>query len=118
MPSIIFCFWPIKTCYDIFSYQQELPTRFKKDIVKAATAHDDYIGIDNMQRVLANIGADQRLTKKDLELIFSEVGSNGEIPAKRFMQMIWGDPLLEFAPSCICFIHFRLSPHHKYVFGG
>lgn len=71
-----------------YSYTQELPTRFKKDIARAAVVHDDFVGVDGVERVLANIGAEKRLTKKDLELIFTEVGEGGEIHANRFMQMI------------------------------
>ena len=72
----------------LYSYTQELPARFKKDIAKAAVVHDDFVGMSGVERVLANIGAQERLSKKDLELIFQEVGSNGEIPAKRFIQII------------------------------
>lgn len=73
----------------INSYQQELPTRFKKEIVKAAISHDEYIGVDGVERMLTNIGAAQRLSREDLKLIFTEVGGEGgEIPAQRFLQMI------------------------------
>ena len=70
------------------SYTQELPARFKKDITKAAVVHDDFVGVDGLERVLMNIGAQQRLSKEDLNLIFSEMGQGGEIPASRFIQLI------------------------------
>ena len=50
--------------------------------------HDDFVGVDGVERVLLNIGADNRLSKNDLQLIFNEVGEGGEIKANRFMQMI------------------------------
>lgn len=62
--------------------------RFKKDIAKAAVVNDDCVGVDGVERVLHNIGAEQRLTKKELETIFTEVGDGGEMPAKQFLQMI------------------------------
>lgn len=70
------------------SYTQELPLRFKKDIAKAAVVHDDLVGMTGVERVLANIGATERLSKGDLELIFQEVGNNGEMSAKRFISII------------------------------
>ena len=72
----------------INSYTQELPTRFKKDIAKAAVEHDDKVALGGLERVLSNIGLNERMTKKDLELIFQEVGSNGEMPANRFISII------------------------------
>ena len=62
--------------------------RFKKDIAKAAAVHDDFVGVDGVARVLFNIGAEQRLSKKELQDIFTEIGEGGEMPAKRFLQMI------------------------------
>lgn len=50
--------------------------------------HDDFVAKEGLERVLSNIGAEQRMTKEDLQLIFAEIGEGGEIPAKRFMQMI------------------------------
>ena len=73
----------------LYSYTQELPARFKKDIAKAAVVHDDLVGLSGVERVLNNIGLTERLTKNDLELIFQEVGNNGEMPAKRFISIIW-----------------------------
>mmetsp|Transcript_15720 Transcript_15720/g.29975 ORF Transcript_15720/g.29975 Transcript_15720/m.29975 type:complete len:116 (-) Transcript_15720:121-468(-) len=74
--------------YRLANYQQELPMRFKKDIAKAAVVHDDLVGVDGVERVLYNIGAEQRLSKQELEGIFTEMGEGGEIPASRFLQMI------------------------------
>lgn len=62
--------------------------RFKKDIAKAAVVHGDLVGVDGVERVLYNIGAAQRLSKQELEVIFSEMGDGGEMSATRFLQMI------------------------------
>jgi len=50
--------------------------------------HDDFVGIDGVERVLMNIGAQQRLSHEDLNLIFSEMGQGGEIPASLFIKLI------------------------------
>ena len=39
--------------------------------------------MENMQKVLKNIGASQKLTDEELQLIFAEVGDAGAIPADR-----------------------------------
>mmetsp|Transcript_2090 Transcript_2090/g.4545 ORF Transcript_2090/g.4545 Transcript_2090/m.4545 type:complete len:116 (+) Transcript_2090:253-600(+) len=74
--------------YRLANYTQELPTRFKKELTKAAVVHDDFVGIDGVERVLMNIGAQQRLSHEDLNLIFSEMGQGGEIPASLFIKLI------------------------------
>ena len=50
--------------------------------------HDDFVGMTGVERVLANIGAEQRLSKHDLELIFQEVGKDGEMSTTSFIQII------------------------------
>jgi hypothetical protein len=73
------------------SYQQELPTRFKKDIVKAALSNkqSDLVGLDGMQRVLTNIGAESRISDGDMQLIFKELGNEaGKIPINRLVQIL------------------------------
>jgi hypothetical protein len=74
----------------LFSYTQELPTRFKKEIVLAAAQeHSDKIVLEGMQRVLHNIGADNRLSSNDLKAIFQEVGNeSGEIPAQSLIRFL------------------------------
>jgi Ca2+-binding EF-hand superfamily protein len=68
------------------SYSRELPSRFKKDIVRAAKNEDNAIALDAMERVLRNIGAN--LSHDDLEIIFSEIGESGVIPAERMTQIL------------------------------
>jgi len=64
------------------SYAQELDSRFKKDIVRAATNEKagNTIGLDGIMRVIHNIGADQRFSSKELKVIFDELGDGREIP--------------------------------------
>jgi hypothetical protein len=41
----------------------------------------------SMQKVLNNIGASQKLTDEELQLIFAEVGDAGAIPADRMVTL-------------------------------
>jgi hypothetical protein len=79
------------------SYTQETPTRFKKDIIRAAAgsvssaeaALRKNIAAQGLQRVLANIGAAERLSIDELQMIFRELGNErGEIPARNFIQLL------------------------------
>ena len=63
------------------SYTQEIPTRFKKDIVRAAQRVDNKdIVLEGMQRVIANINMEHRVSPTDMEIIFQEMGG-GEAKA-------------------------------------
>jgi len=72
------------------SYTQEIPTRFKKDIVRAAsTEENSIIEMTGLQRVLANIGASHTLSAYELQSIFAEVGNkDGRIPAHTMVQLL------------------------------
>lgn len=75
------------------SYTQEIPTRFKKDVVRAATkdTHEvsDFVAIEGLQRVLFNIGAGQRVSQEDVQAIFNELGDDtGRIQAKTMIQIL------------------------------
>jgi hypothetical protein len=71
------------------SYQRELPSRFKKDIMAAAAPREQPVVMDGLQRVLMNIGAENRLSQSDMEIIFEELGNGrGEIPAMRMIQIL------------------------------
>ena len=74
----------------LYSYTQELPTRFKKDFFQAASLeHSDRIVLEGMQRVLANIGASHRLSPSEVKVIFDELGNEmGEIPVKQMAQIL------------------------------
>ena len=85
---------PFSYCLSLFptavnySYTQELPTRFKKEIVSCA-AEGDRVEAAGLQRVLRNIGASQKLTAQDLQAIFAEMGNeHGEITAQRLVQLL------------------------------
>jgi hypothetical protein len=76
----------------LISYTQEIPSRFKKDLVKAATKgtnSTDIIAKDGLHRLLFNIGASQRVSSSDVETIFNELGDgNGNLHAKTMIQFI------------------------------
>jgi hypothetical protein len=73
-------------CFSFSSYTQELPTRFKKDVFRAAVQEpeSDHIALSGLTRVLANIGASDRLSYSEMEIIFQELGNEmGEIHVQR-----------------------------------
>ena len=78
-----------------YSYTQELPTRFKKELLQAAcrtssTDNNDRIVQEGMQRVLANIGASDRVSAAEIKSIFDELGNDkGEIVSQKLMQILW-----------------------------
>ena len=82
--------------YRLVHYTQEIPRRFKKDIVTAActstsnkTAPEDAVCMEGLQQVLRNIGLNDRLSHRDLQIIFEEEGNEaGAIPANRMMQLL------------------------------
>jgi hypothetical protein len=73
-------------------YTQELPTRFKKDVVKAAAIRQDdmeQIALEGLQKVVFNIEAHHQVSRQDVELIFREFcGDEGYIPAERMLRML------------------------------
>jgi phosphoribosylaminoimidazole (AIR) synthetase len=71
-----------------YSYAQEIPSRFKKDIVHAAKDQNGVIVMEAMERVLRNIGAPNSLSELELRAIFDEVGEAGHIRADRMVQIL------------------------------
>eukprot|EP00565_Helicotheca_tamesis_P005315 CAMPEP_0185733724 /NCGR_PEP_ID=MMETSP1171-20130828/20377_1 /TAXON_ID=374046 /ORGANISM="Helicotheca tamensis, Strain CCMP826" /LENGTH=114 /DNA_ID=CAMNT_0028403523 /DNA_START=143 /DNA_END=487 /DNA_ORIENTATION=+ len=75
-------------------YTQEVPSRFKKDILRAADLNrDGYISAHAIESVLRNIGADGRITKEEIDTIFMEAGEKrsenaSEIPVDKMMLLI------------------------------
>jgi hypothetical protein len=73
-------------------YTQELPTRFKKDVVKAAAIKLDdteQIALEGLQKVIFNIGAHHQVSRQDVELIFREISCDeGYIPAEQMLKML------------------------------
>jgi hypothetical protein len=64
--------------------------RFKKDIIRAAKqVESDRVALEGMNRVLANINMQHKITIQEMETIFREVGGeSGLIPADRMMKII------------------------------
>ena len=64
----------------LYSYAQEFPNRFRKDVVKAATINSRQLNIEavsaeGIEHVLQNIGMGHRMSRDEIEGIVSEVGS-------------------------------------------
>lgn len=64
------------------SYSQELPRRFRQDIVKAARTGkfssprlDSAVSAEGVAHVLDNIGMGDRMSRSEIEGIFAEVGA-------------------------------------------
>ena len=80
----------------MFSYAQELPIRVKKEIISAAlkdnaapAANEDVVRFEGLQRVLINIGAQDRVTTSDMKSIFDELGNEkGEIGTQKLIQLL------------------------------
>jgi hypothetical protein len=73
------------------NYGQCLPTRFKKEIIKAADENrDGNIPIDGLEKLLLNIGAAGRVSRSEIETIFSEAGepSNMTIRSENMMKLL------------------------------
>ncbi len=74
------------------SYSREIPSRFKKDIIRAAKQdHNDaeHIVLEGLQQLIANIKMEHKVSQSDIQTIFYEIGdSSGKIPAERMMNMI------------------------------
>jgi hypothetical protein len=50
--------------------------------------NSDRIALHGMQKVLANIHMDHRVTKSDMEVIFKEIGGNAEAISKENLMKI------------------------------
>lgn len=77
--------------YRLENYTQELPGRFKKEVIKAATQSQecpDRVALDSFSRVLMNIGAENRLTRHEIKAIFEELGDGKEIPADNLTKLL------------------------------
>ena len=76
----------------MYSYTQEIPTRFKKDIVSAAAASNknhETVNVVGLQHVLENIGAAHALSLQEMHSIFVEMGNErGEIPTTKMVQLL------------------------------
>ena len=58
------------------SYGQELPSRFAKEVTKAADADGDgFISAAEIEQLLQNIGAQEALSKEEIHEVMEEMGS-------------------------------------------
>jgi hypothetical protein len=74
-----------------FSCAQTIPSRFKKDIVRAAKQDetDARVGLEGMQQVMANINMEHRMSRSKIQTMFCEIGGEkGAIPAERCMNLM------------------------------
>jgi len=61
----------------------------KKEIIRAAKAEsDDRVVLEGLHKVIVNIGVSHKVSREDVETIFSEIGQDGYIPAERMLKMI------------------------------
>ena len=84
--------------YRLQNYDREVPSRFKKDILKAAMIHDSklssnseaeaVVAMDSLKRVLGNIHMENRLTQLEMQALFEELGNGKEIPAQNIIKFI------------------------------
>ena len=76
------------------SFSEELPSRCKKEIIRAADYHDDgKITIDGLYQIVSNIGAADDVSKADIGGIFDELGDHSStentIEVKDMLKLIW-----------------------------
>jgi hypothetical protein len=92
--------------YRLENYDREVPSRFKKDILKAAMIHDSkvsssngggggggaaaesVVAMDSLKRVLGNIHMENCLTQQEMQALFEELGNGKEIPAQNIIKFI------------------------------
>mmetsp|Transcript_6346 Transcript_6346/g.9623 ORF Transcript_6346/g.9623 Transcript_6346/m.9623 type:complete len:137 (-) Transcript_6346:149-559(-) len=80
--------------YRMQNYTQEYPSRFRKEIIRAADQNNDgYVSTEEIESVLKNIGASGRLTREDIDTIFKEAGEKRSesitaIPIERMISLI------------------------------
>lgn len=75
--------------FPYFSYRQCLPSRFKKDLIKAAQKDESgHISLSDLQQVIENIRMQHKVTEQEMQTIFQEMGESGKISADKFMKII------------------------------
>ena len=59
----------------VISYSQELPSRFAKELTKAADLDGDgFISVTELEKLLKNIGAKDTLTAEEINEVMGEMG--------------------------------------------
>lgn len=91
--SLIPVFSPVFT--DTYSYTQDLPSRFIKEVVKAADENKDgMIDVEELQHLLTNIGSQDQLSRQEIEsMIHTHFGPDtSQVPVdvviQRFLDRI------------------------------
>eukprot|EP00536_Pseudo-nitzschia_multiseries_P003953 jgi/Psemu1/323233/estExt_fgenesh1_pg.C_630024 len=75
--------------YRARNYAQCVPSRFKKDIISAAKEGEtEQVALEGLQKVIVNIGAANKVSRHDMELIFSENGVSGRISTDQMLKLI------------------------------
>jgi len=80
--------------YRVAHYKQEMPSRCRKDVIKAAAkGRDGVITIDGIEKMLVNICAEDKVSRKDVKIILSEIGGskpNHKIHVDQMMMFLRG----------------------------
>ena len=58
-----------------YSYTQCIPSRFQKQVVRAAQQDREMIAVEQLQQVLSNIGASDKISHQELQTLFVEQGN-------------------------------------------
>ncbi len=79
--------------FTFFSFSEELPSRCKKEILSAADyRHDGQITFEGLYQIICNIGATDKITKKEIGNIFEELGDDSSaeqtIAVKEMLKII------------------------------
>ena len=75
--------------FSINSYTQELPSRFKKDVIRAVKQNENMIQVESLERVLQNIGASDKISRSELSVILSEQGNgSGHLSAQELSHIL------------------------------
>jgi len=58
------------------SFTRELPSRFAKEVCKAADVDGDgYISVHEVEKLLKNIGASDKMTASEIEEVMDDIGT-------------------------------------------
>ena len=72
----------------LYSFSREIPSRFRKELVKSI-AHDGIVEKESLNRILANIGRQDRLlTDEEYQLLCKEAGdASGSLSTSNMMKL-------------------------------
>jgi len=92
-PQRILFSHPVDSFFLRYSYSDELPSRFKKHVIKAVQddASQGSIKMESLNQILDNIGrSDAKLSAADQQLVLNEAGASSadSIPVSKMIQML------------------------------